>query len=690
MGDILSAIKSRARELARSASPGELFAGVDSVLLRNAADEIRGLLRKHGSADALARAVLNRSQATSEGVVSTWLLSALGLHFTVKLAKAIRDRRSPLAALIRMPDPDIHPFKFTAHLLLVCIAVIYLTAYTVLSSGNGKSIYLRTPDGRIMEFEYRWSGPHDYVLKDHKGNTARVVWLGGDRYEAVCGGRTTQVRVNTDSVGDRFFMNQMVFLGPDGKPVLTEIALSEDNGAFTVDGEPVRRPVIHRADLTRVLGGGGPEPSGAGMERVRQIERGEREIQRRQGEIRRRVREIDSISREIDGDAGQGPIYIKESVAQAKKILREAGLDYQALTRTPRDQWHNLSLPERRFMEVREELERSNSLGYLGVFAKVLAKEAGQRHRTTEDPSAITRIHRLLVELEPVIKNLRDSSGNRTTLFDLPGVEQMEDALVRLGDWRRVNAFMRRLPPRQKALVWPDGYWPPELADSSQFLVESVIKISKSEDMSRTLLSKISAVRSAGQFLREVSRVVKSEPWTFDHWLAKLRRTPGVAVTWHSRERGQIICLVVSWWSIKRIAYMTNWCIVRSWVHFRSYTDDGLQFVLYDFSRPAASNDSVIGFTLGPFRQGAPLSKDPLHIKHCHLKDDKRAILPSEFTDPDRMRVRPEFVDVSVRNLGPANLLVPGVTMQLISQKLEPLRRILRKPIISRFLDFWA
>ena len=698
MKETLAAIKKAAIRRARSVPADKLFAGVDTMLVRCAVDEVRGLLRRHGSADALAQAVISRSGTANEGVVGAWFLSLLGLHYTVKLAKAMRDRSGLLQGAVNLPNSGWP--KYVLHLAVNVIVLIYASAF-VLMNATQNAIYFKRGDGRIAYFTYRWSGPHGYVIKDHKGNTVRLEWMGGDRYEAVLGGRTIDVRSGDPGGGDRLHKHlrkhigpPMTFLGPDGEPILTEVGVLRDNhGHYKVDGVPAGNLVIVEADLTRELGARGPD--GVDDPSSDDIRRRASEAER---EILRRKTEIDSISRRTGSRLEGDVIFIKESVDQAKRILRDAGIDYQMMSRTPRS---DLNLLERRFLEVRDRLEKSNMLGYLGVFAKVLAELSDYSYDGHQHPrrrermgrqvlfaERILRIHALLVELEPVIKNLRDTSGRKTTLFDLAGAEQMEDALLRLRDWRLVNAFMRGLPPRQKALVWPDGYWSAELAGSSLFLTDSVIKISKDEERSRTLLSKISAVRSAGEFIREVSRLLKMEPWTFEHWIAKLRRTPGVAVTWHSREKGQIICMVVSWWTIRRIAYMTNWCIVRSIGYFLNYTSNSTQFVLYDFSKPASSNESVIGFTLGGHNDHGG-RYNPYYIKHCHYKNDRHARLPPDFTKSSGSRdfVRPEFVEMSLSNLRLANLLAPGVGLEVIRRKIEPL---LKRPAISKFIDFWA
>ena len=678
--------------------PDRLFEGLDPVLVRKATEEVRRAVAKYGSVDRVAAKLVAKEKATNEGVATTYILSALGFHYLVKLIKAIKDKKPIIRSIVYVPDDNF--LKSTGHMVMHVIAVLYLICYP-LGRINWFPMIVKTESGDIAKFKTRWSGPHDYYLTDSKGNKYDLVWIGGSRYEVLKDG--TKV-MDCEDTGNGF-----VFKGPDGRARFTEVSIKEMHGRYVINGKTVdQMPKFLYIDLVR------------DMDR-RPSDKHREEIDLRKTEIERLNREIDSLEdmtwesyskskttnmRIIKGydSFGMQAGPITESVDMAKKIFRENNMDWVALTRTTPDQWHKLKPSEQKFLEVREELRKTNNLGYLGVFAKVLASESPSKAYD------ITLIHTLLMEVMPVMANLRGPSGDKVSIFDLEDPEQMVDSLTRLAEWRKVNQFMRQLPPAQKAMVWPDGWWAPELRGNMAFLNKAITKMAEDGDLSKRLLSKISAVKTPKQFLGDVERLSQDHPEEYDQLLAKLVSTPGVIVTWNSRQRNAIICMVLTHRAIKKVAPMTNWCIVRSESSFDQYTRDGLQFVLFDLNEPNTSDYSVIGFTLG--RQ----SVDPLLITACHDRSDNRFRLPEEFMDNKALsdlpyspswaegdytprtyhRVLPEYVTVPDVDL--SKILTDPTQRNLAIHKIktlrkaamESLRRVLKKPVISKFLDWWA
>jgi hypothetical protein len=655
---ILQVIKQRVAEVVKNIGPERLFEGVDPVLVRKAAEEVRRVVAHYGSLDRLAAKLIAKERVTNEGVGTILLLSAFGLHYTVKLLRGIKDKDPIIRSILHVPEVSGSGkkfFKATGHLLMHVVAVLYLILYSV-GRITWAPMNLRTESGSITQIKTQSSSTHDFYLIDSKGNKYDLVWLGGNRYNVLKDG--TKVMDCEDT------FNGFVFKGPDGRTRFTQVFIEKNGGRFLLDGKTVDNLKFLDIDLVRDID---RKPTDNQSKDINSFENKTHESYSKLKTTNvRNIRGYDSFGMQAN--------LITESVDMAKKIFRENNMDWVALTRTFPDQWHNLPLPERRFMEVRDELRKTNNLGYLGVFAKVLASKS-----FTKD-SEITLIHTLLMDVMPVMDNLRGPSGEKVSIFDLETPEQMVDSLTRLAEWRKVNQFMRQLPPTQKNIVWPDGWWAPELKDSKAFLNKSITKMAEDEALSRRLLSKISAIRTPRQFLDDVERLSQVQPEKYDQLVAKLRSTSDVIVTWESRQRNAIICMVLTYWAIKKVAPMTNWCIVRSRDKFNEYTRDGLQFVLFDLNQPNTSDRSVIGFTLGK------QSVDPLHITECHDMSDMKTKLSEEFLDKDSHenypRILPEYVTAPNIDL--------SLTDRTYRKAIEPLRKVLKKPVISKFLDWWA
>lgn len=267
----------------------------------------------------------------------------------------------------------------------------------------------------------------------------------------------------------------------------------------------------------------------------------------------------------------------------------------------------------------------------------------------------------------------------------------LDDALDRLKSWRKVNQFMRELPSAQKRLIWENGYFTDDLKDKSQFLISAITKIANDANLSRTFLSKISAAKTKSAIIDSIASITNQELWDFDHWLNKLNNTRNVYVTWSSKQEKQIICIVTSYQTIKKIAYMTNWCIRRDKYYFDNYSKNGFQCILYDFNYPITSNDSVIGFSLNS-------KKKRYEITNCHNKSDHSTRLPEKFINMKRKDrgygyystkdfIKPEYVKV---NLAKAVLKFDKTFIKALNdQILRPVRSTLNKPGIARFIDFY-
>lgn len=399
----------------------------------------------------------------------------------------------------------------------------------------------------------------------------------------------------------------------------------------------------------------------------------EKEIDIRKQEIDKLEREIDSLNRKA-----------YENVDLAKKIFKEAGKDYDKIVSTTKDQMHNLDIEDRDFLYIKDLLTKNNNIGYLGLFANLSINDKASG-------SELESIYNKIISNKDVLNNLRDNNGELCQLFNFTKYEDLDDALDRLKSWRKVNQFMRELPSAQKRLIWENGYFTDDLKDKSQFLISAINKIANDANLSRTFLSKISAAKTKSAIIDSIASITNQELWDFNHWLNKLNNTRNVYVTWSSKQEKQIICIVTSYQTIKKIAYMTNWCIRRDKYYFDNYSKNGFQCILYDFNYPITSNDSVIGFSLNS-------NKRRYEITNCHNKSDHSTRLPEKFINMEREDrsygyyssknfIKPEYVKV---NLAKAVLKFDKTFIKALNdQILRPIRSTLNKPGIARFIDFY-
>ena len=65
--------------------------------------------------------------------------------------------------------------------------------------------------------------------------------------------------------------------------------------------------------------------------------------------------------------------FIAENVQQARKVMGDAGLDYDELVATPESEWDELPVHHRKFMQIRKAIGPNNEL--LGVYAMVMCEK---------------------------------------------------------------------------------------------------------------------------------------------------------------------------------------------------------------------------------------------------------------------------------------------------------------------------
>ena len=636
----LKKIKEEAQNFAKSKDCVKLFSQVDTDILDSVVEEFKKLKEKWGSIDILAQKLLTKIEVKNEGVGSVIILSAFGIHAFLKLLAALKNGwtfREYLGRLFHSEgynDFGRSLRDVTIMVTFLCYVITYLVSNNVFISD-----YYKTSSGVYTEFNFKWNGIHDYIYEDGFGKQYDV--------------KRVSLHVTKDYIlftdFDIFYKGKKIgttdmdhIYRLDGKSVITDISFGKNDYI----------PDMTKVDLEKLLTGKYNKST-------------EKEIYIRKKEIDKLEHEIDSLNTKA-----------YENVDMAKKIFREAGKDYDEIVSTPKE---NLVDRDLIFVTIKDVLAQGNNLGYLGLFANIIINDRVSL-------SNLENLYGLIKKNKDIISNLRDNNGNLCSLFDFNKYETASDALDRLTKWRKVNQFMREIPSAQKRLIWQDGYYTDELKGKSQFLTSAIIKISKDTNLSRTFLSKISAAKTTDMIVDSIVRITNQQPWDFDYWLNKLNNTRNVYVTWSSKEKNQIICIVTTFSTIKKIAYMTNWCITRSSSYFRSYSKNGFQCILYDFNYPITSNDSVIGFSLND-------KNNRYKITNCHNKSDHSTRLPSDFINNGYSYwdyngfINPEFVQV---NLAKAALKFDNTFLKVLKDKtLKPVRTFLNKPEIARFVDFY-
>jgi hypothetical protein len=396
---------------------------------------------------------------------------------------------------------------------------------------------------------------------------------------------------------------------------------------------------------------------------------------------------IDSL--EKDNIIKRGTLY--ENAALSRKIFKDYKLDYDNLTEeNAKLVFANLdpSTVVNTFNMMKDELVRNNNMGYIGLFtdfflsnAKSLNESAGKQRMKNVWCNkvwinGIKPIYDKIVSCKDIIGNLRDNNGDIKDVMSFKSIESLNDSLERLKLWRKVNTFIKKLPPTQKNLIWKDGYFIDSLKTKTQSIANAIIEIQSDESIESTFLKKVSSIKTIKDLIDNIFRVTNNVPWEYDYWLDFLDKTRDVVITWKSPEKQQIICAVFGYNALKKIAYMSNWCIVRDKNYYDSYTSNGnIQYVFYDFDKDSSDNDSVIGFTV----------TTELTQRACHDKNDRGCYLPGGFYTDNRWYsgYKKEYLLLKTSEL------IKKLDMGLVRVLIWKFRKLLNTGKISKFLGFY-
>lgn len=629
LGINISDIKKKAFEFHKTKECRLAMLEIDISILNKAVKEVQNLVKRYGAVDDLAKDIVVKSEAKNEGLFGGILLAVFGFHAIMKLLKAIKDGWS-LGRYLRglfYTEGYNTDLKTPYDFILTTVFIVYLIIYIVQSRTWTDDAYQAA--GVSVNLEFKWNGIHDFIVRDPMGKIYSFKRVGICRCE---------IYYNDVLIGK--MVDDQIY-DMDGRKKFTDIQVGSNFVKF---------------DLEKVLTGA-----------MKENPKISKEIRDRLVKKQQLEKEIEDLERKTF-----------ENVDQTRKFLKSKDIDYDEIINTDyeykptigesgskRDYYLNNIINGTK--ELKKIMTDNNNIGYLGTFVKFL---------DTSSKTRVIRAYHDLMNLKDLINKLRDNDGNLKQVIEFDKLEDLEDSINRVKDWKIVNDFIRELPPTQKKLLWKDGWFSDDVKDMSQFLTTAIIALSKDVDKKNNFLRKVSSIKDRKSLIDIISAASNKEPWDFDHWVNKLNNTRNVIITWSSKEENQIICAVFTHSAIRKIAYMTNWCIVRDSSYFRSYTARGEQYILYDFNHSEKQNESVIGFTV----------KIDGIISACHNKSDYGARLPDKFiTQPSHFlsKVNPEYIKFSIKNA--INKLDSGVITILRAK----LRRVLNKPKIASFIDWY-
>ena len=618
---------------------------LDLSLLNKAVIEVNKLKSKYGLIDNAVKTIATKVESSNEGIGSSIIIGLFSLHAILKLLVALKNGWSVGKYLKRIFYSGGYSELTTLRDIAISITfIIYLIAYIVNSNGWIVDLY-EYQTGAVVNLEYQWDGIHNYKVRDTKGKIYYYTRTGIYKYDIMYNGKLIG-KYNNGNI-----------ISLDGVKILDDINVK---GSFnTVDGFDLEKLLLKK------------------YKHLSEIDKTKEEINKREEEIGKLHNQIDSLKNKTF-----------ENVDQTRKLLKDIDIDYDKLNSYTIDNeiGRQLGMTPDKFNvikgvnELKSLMIKDNTLGYLGTFTNFLIKNASRSNtndylKDTSYESTIN-LYKELIQNKDLIDKLRDSSGKLTPVIEFKKREDLDDAIHRAKDWQKVNTFIRKLPPTQKKLIWKDGWFSPELSNLSQYLTTAILSIASNKDREATFLKKISSIKDRNSLIELISSASNNEVWDYKYWLHKLNSQSNVIVTWKSEEKKQIVCTVFTHSALKKIAYMTNWCIFRDSDYFNQYSSKGSQYILYDFSKSEKDNDCIIGFTLDT----------KFSVYACHNKQDYSARLPYDFYIPTRdytRYVKPEYIKFTMRD---AMKKLDMSILKLVSMKI---RNFLSRGKLGKFIDFY-
>lgn len=342
-------------------------------------------------------------------------------------------------------------------------------------------------------------------------------------------------------------------------------------------------------------------------------------------QIEKHRNSIDSLIRQnINDNIKESSIFdyksfcLNENIELSKKILKHLGLN-----------WDDFLFKNSGYNQLKDTLEKNNNLGYLGQFTKIITSDLNPQEINKKSFELLDIYENKILPNKKILDKLKNITGKN--IVDFVDIENLDDALDKLINWKSVNWFIGKLPPKQKKLIWEDGWFNKDVKENEQFLINSILNFEKYPDLMEVFIKKVSNIKTKSVFLKTLIDINKSS-WDYYIWKNKLSKISGITITYDNESEKYIVVNVRDYMAIKKVAYMTNWCIFRQSNYFNSYVhkSDYFQYILYNFNEPQTSNNSVIGFTVTFDGE----------VKYSHDKADYSSELPDEFYEFQSSRIR--------------------------------------------------
>jgi len=639
----LNTLKNLAKEYIESGgfSKDISASNIDKGTLFKTFNEVNSAIKKSKGIDNLFSRIKKKSESRNESIIAMTFLSFFGLHFFIKTLIAIRNGYNFKEYLAKLLASRSNPVREVRDVLISVTFLIYVIYYCISNMTWTSDVYkVSKNDNVYTEWAFRNCGVNDFEIRDSYGKIYKLKYNSLNNFDIIYKGN--KIGVYND----------------------WEIYSNDPNISILDKG-----PSDHQTDITSVK---------IDLEKF---------LKHNKIKNTDKIQLLNQISKDreaidsLSSDILTKRIAVFENKTLSKKILSDYKLDYDNLT----EESVIMAFPNLNpltiidsFNSMKHELASNSNMGYIGLFTKLLINKATKINKIVSGnvisniwTTHISKIYKKIIENRKVISNIRDSSGNIKDIMSFDDIESIDDSLNRLADWRKVNTFMKRLPPKQKNLIWKDGYFINSLKSQSQSITSSILCICNDRVKESTFLSKISSIKTTDDLIDNIMRVSKKIEWDYNTWLKFLDNTKNVVISY--KKENIIICAVFGFEAIKEIAYMTNWCIVRSEDYYNDYTSNGnMQYILYDFNKSDSDNSSVIGLTV----------KSNLEKRSCHDKSDRGYSLPNKFYINGI--INKEYITLSIKDL------YKKLTMSSIKVVIWKFQRMISSSKkLSNFLDYY-
>lgn len=649
----INKIKEEAFKFHKTSECREILSQIDQNVLEKVIKEVEKLSNKYKSIEVAIKKIISKSQASNEGIIGMSILTIFGLHAFIKLLIALRDNHQFGDYIDRLFHAgEEKQLKGIRNFLISVTFIVYMIIHIVASNCWNEDTYISKLYNTNLKWQ--WSGVNNYKVKD---GTDKIYLFkkSGDKFDIY----------HNDTLIGRC-KDENLFNLKD-KLVLRGIDTSSINTSYPNSYLPTIK-----IDLEKLLLGKyklNIKTLSYAKQREIDIRNLEKEAKVKSNTIALRNKELNQLKHKIDSiDKTRYNIY--ENVDATRKFLLSKGIDYDLIDDL---QTGNYTMDNkiRAIRSLKASMLRDNKMGYLSTFVKYVF----QSYSTSYILSLYNELMR--ISNMQLISKLRNSNGVLTNVVDFENWTDLNRAIIDVYQWKELNAFIKGFPPKQRNLIWENGYYKADLLSISEYLTKSIIDISYSKVAKDAFFSKISSIKDKDTLIEVIYAVSKTEPWDYDYWLKKLKSTKNTLITWSSKEEKEIICLVFTHPAIQKIAYMTSWCIFTNKNTFYSYLQKGYQFILYDFKLKMENDRSIIGFT-------TDLNHNMLD---CHSRRDMRDILPNKFVTEykrDKFQLKSEFIKIDLRE---ALRKLNPVVMPLFRRRIGDI--ISNNKYINNFLNWY-